>query len=354
MILGMERLDNKGFWNWFAEHSKHFHTIVKEQNDVAKLFVNPVMEQLNKIRSGYYVLVGMVEDDLAELIITADGDVRVIPFIEKLVEEAPSINGWKITALKPPSDLENFAVNFSQGSLSADTLHFIFKEERKYPDLLNIDIVHDDITSLNRGLFEQGIFIYLENYIGELQCLELIDGVAIKSKQEAEGELISMHKLNSFLKWRNKEQVERYDLVKRTTDDDQYTGYETKLESGKSLITTINTNLLHWEHIAAYPWITVIVMKYKEGNNGMPSKEENNILYEIEEEVNKHLTEDLFCLNVGRQTGEDKREIYYASKDFRVPSLALDKISKVRNEFTIDYEIYKDKYWQTFDRFKVL
>lgn len=350
----MEGLNNNSFWSWFGQHSDHFRTIVKEQIDVAKLFVNPVVEQLNKLRSGYYVLVGMVEDDLAELIITADGDVRVIPFIEKLVSDAPSLSGWKITALKPPSDLENFAVNFSQGSLSADTLQFIFKEEKKYPDLLNIDIVHDDITDLNRGLFEQGIFIYLENYIGELQCLELIDGITIKSKQEAEGELISMHKLNSFLKWRNKEQVERYDLVKHTTDEDQFTGYETQLESGKSLITTINTNLLKWEHIAAYPWITIIAMKYKEGNNGMPSQEENNTLYEIEEEVNKYLTEDLFCLNIGRQTGENKREIYYASKDFRVPAVALDKISKMPQEFPVEYEIYKDKYWQTFDRFKVV
>lgn len=350
----MGQLDNDGFWNWFSDHSEEFLEIVKAQQDVAKLFVNPVLDQLNKLRNGYYVLVGMIEDDLAELIITADGDVRVIPFIEQLVAAAPSLSNWKMTALKPPSPLENFAVNFSQGSLSADTLHFIFKEENQYPDLLNIDIVHDEITDLNRGLFEQGIFIYLENYIGELQCLELIDGIAIKSKSEAEGELISMHKLDSFLKWRHKEQVEKYDQVKHTSDEDQYTGYETKLESGDSLITTINTNLLNWEHLAAYPWITIIVMKYKEGNNGMPSKEENNQLYNIEEQINKELTETLFCLNVGRQTGENKREIYYASKDFRVPAIALDKIAKNNNEFSIQYEIYKDKYWQTFERFKAL
>lgn len=350
----MMQLSNDDFWSWFSQQADGFFDIVKAQKEIAKLFVNPVLEQLNTIRDGYYVLVGMIEDDLAELIITADGDVRVIPFIERLVASAPALNHWKITALKPPSELNDFAVNFSQGSLSADTLDFIFKEEKEYPDLLNIDIVHDDITDLNRGLFEQGIFIFLENYIGEIQCLELIDGISIKAKNEAQGELISMHKLDSFLKWRNKEQVEKYDQVKHTSDDDQYTGFETKLDSGRSLITTINTNLLHWEHVAAYPWITIITMNYKNGNNGMPSKDENNLLYEIEEEVNAHLREEVYCLNIGRQTGENKREIYYASKDFRLPAIALDKISKSHKDFSIDYEIYKDKYWQTFKRFKAL
>lgn len=350
----MESLKNDDFWNWFAERSDYFFDIVKGQNDVAKSLVNPVVERLSIIRSGYYVLVGLVEDDLAELIITADGDVRVIPFIEKLVASAPKIENWKITALKPPSDLDDFAVNFSQGKLSADTLHFIFKEEKEFPDLLNIDVVHESITDLNRGLFEQGIFIFLENYIGELECLELIDGIKIKAESEAQGELISMHKLASFLKWRNKEQIEKYDQIRHSSDDDTYTGYETKLESGHSLITTLNTNLLHWEHVAAYPWITIVIVKLNNSKNGMPTEEENKRLYDLEEDLNLQLNEDRMCLNIGRQTGDNKREIYYASKDFRVSAVVLDKISKSNIGFQLDYEIYKDKYWQTFKRFKTV
>ena len=148
----MMQLSNEDFWSWFSQRANDFLDIVKSQEDVAKFFVNPVLEQLNTIREGYYVLVGMVEKDLAELIITADGDAKVIPFIERLVDSAPALNHWKITALKPPSELNDFAVNFSQGSLSADTLHFIFKEEKEYPDLLNIDIVHNDITDQNLSL----------------------------------------------------------------------------------------------------------------------------------------------------------------------------------------------------------
>ena len=349
----MKQLNNEDFWSWFSDNSKMFFKVVASQKDVSGAFVNPVSVKLNALRSGYYILAGMYDDDVAELIITADGDVRVIPFIEELVANAPEIAHWRFTALKPPSDREDFTVDFSQASLSADTLHFIFKEEKDYPDLINIDIVHQGINGTNRRLFEQGIFIFLENYIGELQCLERIDAIAIKANYEATGELIPMGKLDSFLKWRHKEQIEKYDQMKRTSDTDQCTGFESKTESGTTLISTINTDLLNWEHIAGYPWQTILSIEYKEGNNGMPDQKDYKSLESIEDAVNLLLSEDLFCLNIGRRTGGSKREIYYASKDFRLPAKVMDELVNSNYPFTISFEIFKDKYWQTFNEFKV-
>jgi hypothetical protein len=57
-------------------------------------------------------------------------------------------------------------------------------------------------------------------------------------------------------------------------------------------------------------------------------------------------------LNIGRQTAKNVREIYFACKDFRKPSKLLDKIQKeYANEFEITYDIFIDKYWNSFDRF---
>jgi len=349
----IESAQNKEFWTWFKDNAERFFQVVKLENKISANFINPVSEKLNALRNGYFLLAGMYSDDVAELIITADGDVRVIPFIEKLVNQSPTIHNWKITALKHPSERDDFAVNFSLASLSSDTLFFVFKEDKKYPDLIDIDVVHEDILDANKRLFEQGIFIFLENYIGEIQSIELIDSIEIKARHKAVGELIPISKLSSFLNWRRKEFVEKYDSVKHTTNEDEYTDYESRTNKGKTLIATINTHLLNWEHLAAYPWVAVIRLKYI-GTNGMPTIEEMEQLESIEDMLNEYLSEGLHCLNVGRETGDGLREVYFVCKGFRTPAIALDKVAKMQMSAEIEFDIRKDKYWKLFNRFKAV
>jgi hypothetical protein len=88
-------------------------------------------------------------------------------------------------------------------------------------------------------------------------------------------------------------------------------------------------------------------------NNGMP----NNIDYEkltaIEEEIMQVLKDSDGYLNIGRETANGEREIYFACKDFRKPSKVFYQIQQsYSNVFEIEYDIFKDKYWQCFDRFK--
>ena len=57
-------------------------------------------------------------------------------------------------------------------------------------------------------------------------------------------------------------------------------------------------------------------------------------------------------LNIGRETADGVRDIYFACKDFRKPSKVLEQIiSNYSSELEIEYEIFKDKYWQSLERF---
>lgn len=58
-------------------------------------------------------------------------------------------------------------------------------------------------------------------------------------------------------------------------------------------------------------------------------------------------------LNLGRQTGKAERNIDYACKDFRLPSKIFKALQiAYSSQVTFDFEIYKDKYWQTMERFR--
>ena len=57
-------------------------------------------------------------------------------------------------------------------------------------------------------------------------------------------------------------------------------------------------------------------------------------------------------LNIGRQTADSVREVYFACFEFRKPSKVLHTIKKeYQNKIKLDFDIYKDKYWQSFNRF---
>jgi len=339
------------FWSWFEQNAEHLYAVVKSEKNIAHDFIAPVTVQLNLLRDGFFLLAGMYSDDIAEMIITADGDVRVIPFIEELVALAPEINNWRITALKPPSERKDFEVNFSQGSLSAETLFFIHKENSKYPDLIDIEIVHHDINDANRHLFEQGIFIFLENYIGELASLEMIDYISIKAAHESTGELIPLSKLSSFLNWRRKEFVGRNNSILCESDNDAYVRIETMTDNDEILIAAINRTLLQQEHTTAYPWIAVVKILYG-GDHGQPTLEDSLRLEGIEEYLSILIDDDVEFLNIGKETGENIMEIYFACKGFRKPAIILDKLCQRGWIFEIDYQIFKDKYWQFFERFR--
>jgi hypothetical protein len=58
-------------------------------------------------------------------------------------------------------------------------------------------------------------------------------------------------------------------------------------------------------------------------------------------------------LNIGRQTADNSREIYFACKDFRKPSKVLYELTKkYSGQLDLTYDIYKDKYWRSYERFR--
>ena len=84
----------------------------------------------------------------------------------------------------------------------------------------------------------------------------------------------------------------------------------------------------------------------------MPDERIYALMSDIEKEITDELKDFDGYLNIGRQTADNKREIYFACREFRKPSKVLLKIQQKYGEsIDLDYDIYKDKYWQSFNRF---
>lgn len=99
------------FWRWFQKNEKTFFNVVKKHNNIEKDFFDKIAPKLNQLQDGFFYLTGMFDDNTVELILTPDGTIKNIVFVEELVASAPKISGWKFTALKPALDIENVNIN---------------------------------------------------------------------------------------------------------------------------------------------------------------------------------------------------------------------------------------------------
>ncbi len=341
------------FWGWFLENEKKFHNVLKNQGDIKRVFFDKLAPKLNELKDGFWYLAGMYDDNISELVLTPDGVIKNIVFVEELVQAAPKMVDWKFTALKPAIDIKNVRIKMADYIFDKENLSFYSIDHKNYPDEIDIVVVHNDYNERDESTIINGTYIFLDNYLGELNSVTTIDNLKVISKNQAEKELISISKLKDFLIWREKEFIEKYKGLRHNTDNDNYSSLEATLESGLPLLAIVNSDLLCWDSKASHPWIITVELKYNgKNNNGMPNDMTYQLLNEIEDKIMIELKDSDGYLNIGRQTADSVREIYYACIDFRKPSKVLHRIKKeYQNSIEFDFDIYKDKYWQSFNRF---
>jgi len=341
------------FWNWFQTNERKFYAIVKSGENPEKDFFDKLSPKLEELKEGFFYMSGMLDDNTAELVLTPDGMIKNIVFVEELVEAAPPIPNWKFTALKPALDIENVRIDMAGYSFGSENLSFYSIDNSNYPDEVDIVIVHNDYNEEDKSTLTNGTYIFLDNYLGELNSVTTIDSLKVIPKEKAEKELIPIAKLKNYLIWREKEFVEKYSGSRYDTDSYTYSCLEAELNNGRPLVAIVNRTLLEWDSQASHPWILEVEIKYDGDDNGMPDDDTYEFLNNFEEEIMLDLKDFEGYLNIGRQTADHSREIYFACKDFRKPSKVLYELTKkYSGQLDLTYDIYKDKYWRSFERFR--
>lgn len=343
------------FWAWFLSHEREFYEIVKEKKNIVSDFFDKLSPRLHELKDGYFFLAGMLDENTAELVFTADGHITNFVFVEELVNAAPPARHWKFTAHKPELAIDNVDINLAGFTFNQHKLSFFSNEDPRYPDEIDITVVHPDFTGDTRDAITRGAYIFLDNYLGELNFVTSIDRLNVMGPSGNHKELIAIGKLKDYLNWRQKEFVEKYEGERYNAQNDSYASMEGELENGRPLVAIVNTTLLNWSGKASHPWVLSVEIQFNgEANNGMPGKDMYELLNRIEDDVITELKDVDGYLNIGRQTADGVREIYFACKEFRKPSRVLHNVStKYKGQLTVGYDIYKDKYWRTFERFAI-
>lgn len=347
------------FWAWFQTQEQLFFKVIKEQGNVEKHFFSQIALKLAQIKEGFFFLTGMVDENTVELVFTADGVLKNIVFVEELVAAAPPISGWKFTALKPPLEIEGFSIAMGEYEFKEENIFFAENKHPNFPDEIDITIFYEGLNEQNSKTVSNGLHIFLDNYLGELYYSTMIDNINFETLQNKDNkDLIPITKLKAYLIWREKEFVEKYEGTKRNTAEDLYTILEAKLENGNPLLAVIKTDLLQWDKKASHAWILQVAICYDNKKQkelkGLPNEKTLQLLNKIEDAIVAELTDENGHINMGRQTAEGIRDIYFVCKDFRKAPKILDNIVQTYSkQIAISYDIYKDKYWRSFEHFEL-
>lgn len=346
-------VDAQSFWQWFRANEKSFYQSIKKSDEVDTKFLKKLMPKLQQLNNQFYCLTGMLDDEIAELVITAEGDIKSFVFVEDLVAAAPSLKRWKFTALKPPIGLDGISIEMDGMEFNSSNISFISNIDENYADEIDITLVYDDFTEEKREIISNGLLIYLDNALGELNAATLIDNISVSGPPKDRTDLISIDKLANYLVWREKEFVEKYKATRYHTENDNYSALEGKDESDLPVIAIVNQELLDWDAKASHPWLMLVEIKYDgKENGGMPQDGIYRLMDVFEDEMLQSMSDADGYLNVGRQTYNGRRTIYFACKEFRHPSrTAASLIQKYGDKLEIAYDIFKDKYWRVLNRF---
>lgn len=345
---------HKDFWDWFTIHQKKLWKTIYNGEKIEEVFFDTMMSKLNQIKDGIYFLAGMYDHQTAELILTADTNIKNIVFVEDLIKSAPDIDHWKFTALKPEVPISKFQIKIENHIFSTENLSFYAIDDENYPDEIDLTIVYKHFDETEKDVMINGVYTYLNNLLGELSSATLIDHLQIKGSSPEDVELIPIVKLKDYLAWRESEFEQKYQHKRYSAQKDNWGTFEAALSNGKPYFAMANTTVLEWNDKASHPWVLKIEIRYEgKDTHGLPNPEDSHLMNAFEEELNTILIDTEGYLNIGRETADNLREIFFACREFRESSrITHEIITKYSDKLKIEYHIYKDKYWQTFDRFK--
>jgi len=327
------------FWSWFKANEEEFKKTIETHDRVVEDFIDIVGPKLKEINKDFNMLTGMGKDGVGELIITPDGRVRALPFIEDFIAAAPEIEGWRFVSCKPST--KGIGLNMGDFVLNEDTISFIPIHTDGYPDYIHLRFIIKACTPENESELGNALFIFLDNYLGEIETMTMIDYLEVAGEEGVVGELVPMSKLSDYLSYREAEFVEKYDAIKHNSVNDSYVILEGNAND-MPLIAVVNSSFLNWDQKMSYPWVVKLSIQYNGNENGMPAKSDVAMMDEIEDLI----VESNYVTSVARETGSNERTLFLATKDYKNASREVQKtISLFTDKFEIDYAIYRDKYW---------
>ena len=155
------------FWIWFSENA---HEIGLVESANKRGIVDELSRQLEKIHSDLTFETGGSPGGIREFIISANGLAEAVPFVKRLVDRAPEIQGWEIIAFRPRRGTE-FTLQFDEVELRPEDFWFTASQDG---ERIGLEIYLPKIDSEHKNSIIGASFIMIDTALGEYDVITKI------------------------------------------------------------------------------------------------------------------------------------------------------------------------------------
>lgn len=152
------------FWAWFNENKSMFNNINDQNRDD---LLDTLLERLHKIQEGLSVEVSEEFKGVRDLTISAEGDRDRFPVVQKIVNTAPKMKGWTVTAFRQPLDFD-FTLEYQGLKFSPSEMYF---SPLVNSDTLDLIIYAKGIKKHDSNTVNHYGLIAMDNVLGEYDCV---------------------------------------------------------------------------------------------------------------------------------------------------------------------------------------
>jgi hypothetical protein len=151
------------FWHWFAENKDWFNNMEEDKEQKLQILLG----ELKNIKEGFAVEISSESDGYREIVISADGDLELFPFVEEIIEKAPEIEGWKTIGFRQRQGCD---FTITAGKLILDPSEMFFEPVVENHEL-NMIIYVKGIRDHDQLIVAYYCLLVMDVILGEFDCV---------------------------------------------------------------------------------------------------------------------------------------------------------------------------------------
>lgn len=156
------------FWRWFCANERQLKDRGHPRREA---LADELLERLQQVSEQLWFELGLMKDGSGHLIVTAEGNTGAFADVVALVDAAPAIEGWEITAFKPPRGF-GFVLNRSGIAIDPRQAQFVALEDPDDPGFFGIEVGFPHYDPAREDDFLDATYTMLEVGLGELALAE--------------------------------------------------------------------------------------------------------------------------------------------------------------------------------------
>ncbi len=166
-------MTDKNFWDWFQSKKAEIEEFIISDTDDYSIY-EELTDKLNNYNTFVIPELTRDTDDNNVLILSCDGKVEGIPFVERLYESAPIVEKWRFQKYRAPGQVRE--LTYQGLEFRSNDIKARYTFEGQYYDIELFIKGYDDTDDRYKGL----AFLYLDHMVGEYNVMTKIGKIEFR------------------------------------------------------------------------------------------------------------------------------------------------------------------------------